>query len=87
VSPDRVRLDPRHPANARVVEYFRTLAPHARPLIRSTDAQDPYYQAGAHLDVVEFLWDTLGGSLPTNDAEARWIRTLFERFKTPASPT
>lgn len=60
-----MQLDPRHPANARIVDYFRTLAPRARPLTPWREAQDPYYEAGAHPDVVEFLWDRLGASLPT----------------------
>lgn len=152
-----MRLDPHHPANARIVDYLRTLAPRARPLTPWREAQDPYYEAGAHPDVVEFVWDRLGGSLPTtsrcllfgvpvlvqpdsgiilavamgtgyalrvpdealtnalangyqvtwdlrtqvldaaalfgadwvwgryNNTEARWMRTLFERFGAPAS--
>ena len=65
-----MRVDPHHPLNVRSVEYFRAQAPYARPITPKAEAEDPYYQAGAHPEIVERVWDTIGGQLP---AESRCL--------------
>jgi hypothetical protein len=62
----RMRVDPHHPMNVRMVEYFRAQAPYARPITPKADADDPYYEAGAHPEIVERVWDTIGARLPAD---------------------
>jgi hypothetical protein len=59
-----VRVDPEHPLNVRLVDYFRSQAPYARPIISKAEAGHPYYEAGAHPEVVEAVWDKLAAQLP-----------------------
>jgi hypothetical protein len=50
--------------NARLVDYFRSQAPYLRPVTPKSEAGDPYYEAGAHPEVVEDVWDKLAAKLP-----------------------
>jgi hypothetical protein len=59
-----VRVDPNHPLSTRLVEFLRSRAPDVKPITPQTDADDPYYQAGAHPDIVEQVWDKIGAKLP-----------------------
>lgn len=52
-------IDASHPANEGILTRLRAQAPAARPLTPAADAHDPYYEAGCHPDVVEFLWERL----------------------------
>jgi hypothetical protein len=58
-----VRVDPHHPLNERIVEYFRAQAPYARPITPKGEAGDPYSEAGAHPEIVERMWDIIGAQL------------------------
>jgi len=53
----------RHPANAGVI---RSLCDAGRaPTVKlGSEVADPYYEAGAHPDIVERVWDELGRGLP-----------------------
>lgn len=61
-----MRVDPNHPLNVQIVEYFRAQVPNARPVTPAAEAHDPYYEAGAHPDIVERVWDTLGARMPAD---------------------
>jgi hypothetical protein len=60
-----------HPANRTLVAYLeaRDKGNRAREL-DPADAHDPYYTLGTHPEIVERLWDELGGRLP---AKCGWI--------------
>jgi len=58
------RVDPRYPANARLVQTMRSASPNAKPLCTIDEVADPYYECGSHPDIVERVWDQLGKSLP-----------------------
>ena len=59
-----MRIDAQHPLNLRLVDYFRSQAPYARPVTPKTDFDDPYHHAGAHPDVVGYLWDRIAARWP-----------------------
>ena len=60
-----------HPANRKLVACLerRDTGDRAREL-NPADADDPYYRLGTHPEIVERLWDELGGDLPH---QCRWI--------------
>ena len=60
-----------HPANQKLIAYFESRNPrdHQRELDPAT-VDDPYSTLGTHPEIVERLWDELGGALP---ASCRWI--------------
>jgi hypothetical protein len=62
----RIEVAERHALNRGVLAYLgRAERASTAPLsARPGDLADPYYQLGTHPDVVEYLWDTLGGTLP-----------------------
>ena len=61
-----MRVDPHHPLNERIVEYFRAQAPFAKPITPKVEAADPYQEAGAHPEIVERMWDKIGAQLPAD---------------------
>ena len=68
-------VDFNHPANRRLVAHFQSH--NERGNAREVDpaqAENPYYTLGTHPEIVERLWDELGGALPVS---CRWI--LFGR--------
>lgn len=61
-----MRLDETHPLNAGVLRFLRgpgRIGWVGEPLIKPDQHPDPYMRAGAHPDIVQRLWDTLGPSL------------------------
>ena len=64
-------IDFDHPANLGLVQYLSAEAAlGAEREAPSTAVKNPYYTLGTHPDVVERLWDELGGALPKN---CRWV--------------
>lgn len=64
-------IDFNHPANRRLVANFQSR--NERGNLRELDpakAEHPYYTLGTHPEIVERLWDELGGALPVS---CRWI--------------
>lgn len=64
-------VDFNHPVNRTLVTHFHSR--HARGHPRESDpaqAENPYYTLGTHPEIVERLWDELGGVLPVS---CRWI--------------
>lgn len=63
-----------HPANRKLLEYLGAKARAADPpREREEDpaaVADPYYTLGTHPEIVERLWDELGGQLPQ---KCRWV--------------
>ena len=62
-----------HPANRRIIAYLSAdtrQKPGAAPQASPADIKDPYYNLGTHPEIVERLWDELGGALPKN---CRWV--------------
>jgi hypothetical protein len=60
-----------HPANRNLLVYMAGRETVDRPReLNPADADDPYYKLGTHPEIVERLWDELGGSLPK---PCRWI--------------
>ncbi len=59
------------PANRKLLAYLegREKGDCARER-NPADVHDPYYTLGTHPEIVERLWDELGGALP---AKCRWI--------------
>ncbi len=57
-------IDPNNPANHPVLDTLREAAEHARPLTPMSEAGDPYYEAGSHPDIVEFMWNRLAKNFP-----------------------
>ena len=57
-------IDPNNPANHPVLDALREAAEHARPLTPMSEAGDPYYEAGSHPDIVEFMWERLSKKFP-----------------------
>lgn len=62
-----------HPANRGIIAYLRGRSPRpagAGPQAPPADITNPYYTLGTHPDLVERLWDDLGGMLPK---DCRWV--------------
>ena len=62
-----------HPANRGIIAYLSADTRQkidARAQASPADITDPYYNLGTHPDIVERLWDDLGGVLPKN---CRWV--------------
>ena len=60
-----------HPANRGLVAYLQGRNTGACPReLNPADVADPYYTLGTHPEIVERLWDELGGALPER---CRWI--------------
>lgn len=63
-----------HPANRKLLTYLEGRAKDHGPRERNpANVDNPYYALGTHPEIVERLWDELGGPLP---AKCRWI--LYE---------
>lgn len=67
------RFDPAHPANADLVRHFsrperlgRLRSGIPLPDCAPDEVADPYAGLGTHPDLVERLWDQLGGALPAD---------------------
>jgi hypothetical protein len=74
-----MNLDEHHPLNQPLLDRLRErMSGRAdiEPITPPTAHADPYAGAGSHPDVVERVWDELGGSLPKD------CRTLV--YDTPA---
>jgi hypothetical protein len=67
-----LHIDFEHPVNARVLTLLRSRDPGTRlpPSAAPDEVTDPYYTLGTHPDLVERLWDKLGGILPV---DCRWV--------------
>ncbi len=64
-------IDFNHPANGKLVANFESRRPRGSE--READpakVDNPYYTLGTHPDLVDRLWDELGGVLPL---KCRWI--------------
>jgi hypothetical protein len=63
-----VKLVVENPRNASVCRYFgsRDGAADAPAVRTPAEVADPYYTLGTHPDLVERLWDQLGGGLPVD---------------------
>lgn len=62
-----------HPANRGIITYLSGRAgekAETRAQASPVDVKDPYYALGTHPEIVERLWDDLGGLLPKN---CKWI--------------
>ena len=60
-----MRLDPDHPANHGVLEYFSRNAGERAPLFEQvTDPAASRPRSGSHPEIVDHLWDTLASALP-----------------------
>jgi hypothetical protein len=64
-------IDLEHPSNRGIIAYLRSRSPAGTtPQQNPGDVEDPYYKLGTHPEIVERLWDELGGALP---AKCAWI--------------
>lgn len=64
-------IDELHPLDQGVLRYLHRDPQNYQPLAAPPDSvKKPYYNLGSHPDVVERVWDQLGGSLPS---DCRWI--------------
>jgi hypothetical protein len=70
------RVDPHHPANVTLLRTMRAGNPDAKPIRTPDEVPDPYFECGAHPDIVEHVWERIGTRLPK---EARCLL-----FGTPA---
>lgn len=60
-----------HPANRKLVAYVQARNEHGhQPELDPATVNNPYYTLGTHPEIVERLWDELGGPLPM---PCRWI--------------
>lgn len=50
--------------NARLLEYLAFDRQNAPVFAPPDSVRDPYYQCGAHPDIVERVWDVIGRTLP-----------------------
>jgi hypothetical protein len=58
-------IDFTHPANRQIVAYFQSRNEHGhQPELDPAAVNNPYYTLGTHPEIVERLWDELGGPLP-----------------------
>lgn len=55
-----IGIDATHPRNLLAVETMRRRAPYTKPFALPADVDDPYYESGAHPEIVERMWDQLG---------------------------
>jgi hypothetical protein len=60
-----IKIDPSHPMNRGILDYLNRDPREKRTLSASPESvRDPYYGQGSHPEVVERVWDQLGGPLP-----------------------
>ena len=60
-----------HPANRRLLAYFQSRNEREQETeLDPATVENPYYTLGTHPEIVERLWDELGGTLPM---PCRWI--------------
>ena len=61
----QMKVDKSHAMNRQVLQYVGRNAMDDTPLLASPKSvQEAYYGQGSHPDIVERVWDQLGGSLP-----------------------
>jgi hypothetical protein len=62
-----MHLDPDHPSNRGVLEYFSRITGERASLFEPvTDPAASRPQSGSHPEIVDYLWDTLAGALPVD---------------------
>src|SRR5205809_5102232 len=71
-------LDERHPANEGVLQFLSRKsgggsataagAASVGAYATRTDVRDPYYGCGSHPDIVERVWDVIGGAVAGSEA-------------------
>jgi hypothetical protein len=67
-----LQIDFEHKANVKVLHYLKSRDPGTRlpPSAAPDEVNNPYFTLGTHPDLVERLWDQLGGTLPV---DCRWV--------------
>jgi hypothetical protein len=62
----KMKLDDSHPWNQGVLNHLRSKREGNAAISPPDRHPDPYMKAGSHPDVVSYVWDTLGASLPVD---------------------
>ena len=62
-----IHLNEQDPRNVGVIQYQQGRNFHKLPACAAPDSYpDPYMELGSHPEIVERVWDQLGGALPVN---------------------